>query len=79
MHEEMRVRRRFDAEPPAECQQLLDMRYGRRDCAGAFLDHIVKAEFKLLMLAEAAEYLGDRPLGVEDGQDVTDARPAMAG
>jgi hypothetical protein len=33
----------------------------------------MRAEFKLIMLAEHAEYLRHQPLGIEDRQGVADA------
>ena len=68
----------FAAESAAECEQLLDVDGRRNDRSRAFLDHVMKAELKFLMFAKSAEYLGHGPLGIEDGQDVTDARLAMS-
>src|SRR5690349_13532845 len=43
------------------------------------LDLVVESEFQLRVLAELPERLRHRPLRIEDGEDVADARLAVPG
>jgi hypothetical protein len=58
-------------------EELLDIETFRRKGAGAGIDNVVEAQFEAPMRVEGAKSLGLRPAGIEDRQDVTDARLTM--
>ena len=61
----------------AEGQELLNIQTFRRDATRLGLDYVVKTQLEPPMRVEGAEGLGLGPAGIEDRQDVTDARLAM--
>ena len=62
----------------AERKQRLDVMRLRRIVSGnEFLDNVMKAQLQPRMLAERAERIGLRRLGIEDGEYVRDLGIAM--
>ena len=75
MDEEVRAPRLGQA--ASEGQELFDIAAFRRDAARAGVDNVVKAQLEPPMRVEAGEGLGLGPAGIEDRQDMGDARLTM--
>ena len=61
----------------SEGEELLDIEALRHKGAGAGINNVVEAQLEAPMRVESAEGLGLGPAGIEDRQDMGDARLPM--
>lgn len=77
--EEVRVRARLCRQPASKGEELRDVRSLWRDHVRVvFIDDIVKAKLKLVMLAETAKRVRHWPVWIKKREDVADSTFAVS-